>query len=380
MTEKLYEQNAYTKEFTAVVLECTHVDDFYKIVLDKTAFFPEGGGQASDVGTIDNIEIFDVQIEDGIIFHYSKEYLEIGKNVCGKIDFDRRFNFMQNHTGEHIVSGIAHKLFGVNNVGFHLGEELVTIDFDKELTRAELDEIEYLANQTVWKNLSVTAYFPSDDELKSTDYRSKKEIDGAVRLVKIKDTDICACCAPHVNFTGEIGVIKLLDTEKMRGGIRIVLKCGQFALLDYQNKFKNIASIGALLSAKQENAYESVQKLDEKHALANQKIGELKKKIAELTIATVTNEQACVFVDDYEVKDLQTMADKLYKKFGGIRAVFSKNTDNFTFAICGEDNELQDLFAKFKLQFAVRGGGRGGMVQGTVEAEKEDIKLFFKLQ
>ena len=377
MTEKLYEVNAYIKEFTATVVDCIEFNNFYKIVLDKTAFFPEGGGQAADVGILGEVEVFDAQIESDIIYHYAKEAIEIGSEVLGKINFDRRFNFMQNHTGEHVVSGIAHKLFGVNNVGFHLGEELVTIDFDKELTSEQLDMVENLANQTVWQNLPVRAYYPGDEELKSIEYRSKKEIDGAVRLVNIQDTDICACCAPHVNHTGEIGIIKLLDTEKMRGGIRIILKCGQFALLDYQNKFKNIAGIGALLSAKQENAAEAVQKLDEKCTFANQKITELKKKIAELTIATVTVEQTCIFVDDCEVKDLQTMADKLHKKHGGIRAVFSGSDQNYSFAICGDDANLQDLFAKFKSQFAVRGGGRGGMVQGSVNAIQENIKLFF---
>ncbi len=378
MTEKLYEIDAYISCFEASVIDCIKDNNRYKIALDKTAFFPEGGGQAADIGTLDNAKVFDVQIKGGIIYHYTDKPLDIGSTVEGKIDFDRRFNFMQNHTGEHIVSGIAHKLFGVNNVGFHLGEELVTIDFDKELTREQLNHIEYLANQTVWQNLPVKAYYPTDDELKNTDYRSKKEIDGAVRLVEIKDTDICACCAPHVNFTGEIGVIKLLDTEKMRGGIRIILKCGRFALLDYQNKFKNIASIGSLLSAKQESAFEAVLKLEEKCTVANQKITELKKKIADITVTTATKDDNCVFVDDCDVKDLQLLADKLHKKFGGIRAVFSENGDGFAFAICGEENELQDLFAKFKSQFTVRGGGRGGMVQGTVEATKENINLFFK--
>ncbi len=378
MTEKLYELDAYISSFTASVIDCIKDNECYKIVLDKTAFFPEGGGQAADVGTLGNAKVLDVQIENDIIYHYTNELLEIGCEIEGKIDFERRFNFMQNHTGEHIVSGIAHRLYAVNNVGFHLGEELVTIDFDKELTREQLDEVEYLANQKVWQNLPVKAYYPNDEELKSTEYRSKKEIDGAVRLVEIKDTDVCACCAPHVNFTGEIGIIKLLDTEKMRGGIRIVLKCGQFALLDYQNKFKNIASIGSLLSAKQESAFEAVQKLDEKCALANQKINELKKKIADMTVAAATKEENCIFVDGCDVKDLQIMADKLHKRLGEIRAVFSANGDNYSFAICGEENELQDLFAKFKSQFTVRGGGRGGMVQGTAIASQENIKFFFK--
>lgn len=378
MTQKLYELDAYTKEFTAKVIECKKTDNFYKIVVDKTAFFPEGGGQAADTGTLGNAKIFDVQIEDETIYHYANEPIKIGSEIKGKIDFDRRFNFMQNHTGEHIVSGIAHKYFGVNNVGFHLGEKLVTLDFDKELTSEELQTVEHLANQTVWQNLPVKAYFPTVEELANTDYRSKKEIDGAVRLVEIKDTDICACCAPHVAFTGEIGVIKLLDTERMRGGIRIVLKCGRFALLDYQNKFENIAEIGSLLSAKQENAYEAVEKLDQKCTLANQKTNELKKKIADMTVASATNEETCIFVDDCEVKYLQTMADKLHKKLGGIRAVFSGSDQNYSFAICGGDSELQEIFAKFKGEFSVRGGGRGGMVQGTVTATQENINLFFK--
>ena len=378
MTKKLYENDAYIKEFTAKVLECKACENLYKIVLDKTAFFPEGGGQAADIGTLGNVNVFDVQIENENIYHYTTNPLETGSEVVGKIDFDRRFNFMQNHTGEHIVSGIAHRLFGVNNVGFHLGEELVTIDFDKELTRKQLDEVEYLANQKVWQNLPVRAYFPNDEELKNTEYRSKKEIYAAVRLVEIKDTDICACCAPHVNFTGDIGIIKLLDTEKMRGGVRIILKCGNFALQDYQSKYQNTSKISALLSAKQENAYDAVEKLDEKCIAAKQKTTELKKKIADMTVTIATQDDMCVFVDGCDVKDLQLLSDRLHKKFGGIRAVFSENNGNFSFAICGEDDKLQEFFATFKSQFTVRGGGRGGMVQGTVEATRESINLFFE--
>lgn len=377
MTEKLYEKDAYIKEFAASVVDCVSADNNFKIVLDKTAFFPEGGGQAGDKGTIGDAIVFDTRIENELIYHFTDKPLNVGDVVECKINFERRFNFMQNHTGEHIVSGIAHKLFGVNNVGFHLGEDLVTIDFDKELTRDQLNEVEYLANQKVWQNLPVKAFYPSEEELKNTEYRSKKEIDGAVRLVEIVDTDICACCAPHVKNTGEIGIIKLLDTERMRGGIRIVLKCGQFALLDYQNKFKNTASIGSLLSAKQESAYEAVQKLDEKCSLANQKINELKKRIAELTIATANEDTKCLFIDDCDVKDLQLIADRLHKTYGGIRGAFSGKDENYSFAICGEDAELQPLFAKFKGKFAVRGGGRGGMVQGSVTATEENINLFF---
>ncbi len=378
MSKKLYELDAYISCFEAKVLECIADKDCFKIVLDKTAFFPEGGGQAGDKGTLNDIKVYDTQIENNVIYHYVDTALAIGSTVECKIDFDRRFNFMQNHTGEHIVSGIAHELFGVNNVGFHLGEEIVTIDFDKELTREQLDEVEYLANQKVWQNLPVKAYYPSNEELKNTEYRSKKEIDGAVRLVEIKDTDICACCAPHVNFTGEIGVIKLLDTERMRGGIRIILKCGKFALNDYRTKFENVAEISSLLSSKQENAAVAVKSLDEKLSIEHQKVTELKRKIAELTVLATDKNTNCIFIDDCDTKDLQLIADKLHKSYGGIRGAFSGNGENYSFAICAIDTELQEFFAKFKSKFTVRGGGRGGMVQGTVGATKENINLFFK--
>lgn len=377
MTEKLYEKDAYIKEFDASVLECVAEGGFFKTVLDKTAFFYEGGGQASDTGFLNGIKVFDVQMQNGIIYHYTEKPLEIGLKVKGVIDFERRFSFMQNHTGEHIVSGIAHRLFGVDNVGFHLGEDFVTLDFNKELTREQLNEIEYISNQKVWANLPVKAYYPDEEELKNTYYRSKKEIEGALRLVDIKDTDICACCAPHVKSTGEIGIIKLLDTEKMRGGIRIVLKCGSFALQDYRNKYENIAEISALLSAKQENSAQAVNLLNEKFASERQKNAELKRKISQLVTDFADGSENCIFLDGADIKDLQLAADKLYKKFGGIRAAFSGSENNYSFAICADSDKLSEFFKDFKSHFEVKGGGRNSMVQGSVTADSENIKLFF---
>ncbi len=378
MTEKLYEKDAYIKEFDASVLDCVAEDGFFKTVLDKTAFFYEGGGQASDTGFLNGIKVFDVQMQNGIIYHYTEKPLEIGLKLKGVIDFERRFSFMQNHTGEHIVSGTAHRLFGVDNVGFHLGEDFVTLDFNRELTREQLNEIEYISNQKVWANLPVRAYYPDEKELKNTYYRSKKEIEGAVRLVDIKDTDICACCAPHVKNTGEIGIIKLLDTEKMRGGIRIVLKCGGFALNDYCNKYENVAEISALLSAKQENSAQAVNLLNEKLTSERQKNSELKRKISQLVTDFADTSENCVFLDGADIKDLQLAADKLYKKFGGIRAAFSGSENNYSFAICADSDKLSEFFKDFKSHFEVKGGGRNSMVQGSVTADRENIKLFFE--
>lgn len=377
MTRKLYESDAYISCFTAVVADCIKSGKFYKTVLDKTAFFPEGGGQAADTGFLDGVPVFDTQIENGEIYHYTDTPFNVGSAVNGKINFERRFSFMQNHTGEHIVSGVAHSLFGVNNVGFHLGEDFVTVDFDKDLTGEQLKKIEDIANQKVWQNLRVRAYYPSDRELEHIDYRSKKEIDGALRIVEIEGTDICACCAPHVKSTGEIGIIKLLDTERMRGGIRIVLKCGSFALADYGLKHKNISEISELLSSKQDTAAQAVKLLNLKLSDERHRVAVLKNKIAELTALTANPDTYCVFIDDCEIKDLQLTADKMHKNYGGIRAAFSKAQHGYNFAICGNDVELSRFFNEFKSKFNVRGGGRDGMVQGTVDAEKEKLKLLF---
>ncbi len=376
MTQKLYETDAYLTRFNATVLDCIKHQDVFKVVLDKTAFFPEGGGQAADIGFLNDTKVIDVQIENEIIYHYTEKPFENGAQIVGELNAERRFSFMQNHTGEHIVSGIAHRLFGVNNVGFHLSENLVTLDFDKELTQQQLEEVEYLANKAVWGNIPVTVYYSADDELKNTDYRSKKEIDGAVRLVKIEGVDICACCAPHVKATGEVGIIKLLDTERMRGGIRIVLKCGNFALEDYKNKYQNIAKISAQLSAKQENAADAVAALENKLIAETAKTNSLKRKIAELIADTTPATQNCVFAEDCDIKDLQLIADKLHKTYGGIKGAFSGADNSYNFAICG-DQALDEFFKAFKSKLPVRGGGRGGMVQGSVNADKTQIKLLF---
>ncbi|MEE1074620.1 MAG: alanyl-tRNA editing protein [Acutalibacteraceae bacterium] len=233
MTEKLYDIDSHLKEFTATVIDSYQKADGYVTVLDRTAFFPEGGGQASDIGYINDAEVYDVRIQDGIIYHYTTKPFKKGETVLGKLDFERRFDFMQQHSAEHIVSGIAHKYYACENVGFHLGEDIVTLDFDKSLTREDILRIEALSNEAVFKNVGIKAYYPDSEAIKAIEYRSKKEIEGAVRIVEIEGVDSCACCAPHVNFSGEIGLIKLLGFERLRGGVRIELKAGRRALEDY---------------------------------------------------------------------------------------------------------------------------------------------------
>lgn len=225
MTEKLYDKDSHLKEFTGTVLSCKKTGEKYAVTLNRTAFFPEGGGQQSDRGYIGEAYISDVQIKNGEILHFADKPLSVGQAYDCKLDFDFRFRNMQNHSGEHIISGIIHRFYGFNNVGFHLGAEM-TMDFDGELTRQQLDEIEDLANKAVYENLPVKAYYPTDEELESLDYRSKLDLKENVRIVEIKGVDVCACCARHVKSTGEIGIIKILDFEKYKGGVRLIVKCG----------------------------------------------------------------------------------------------------------------------------------------------------------
>lgn len=379
MTEKLYDKDSHLKEFTGTVLSCKKTGEKYAVTLNRTAFFPEGGGQQSDRGYIGGAYISDVQIKNGEILHFADKPLSVGQAYDCKLDFDFRFRNMQNHSGEHIISGIVHRLYGFNNVGFHLGAEM-TMDFDGELTRQQLDEIEDLANKAVYENLPVKAYYPTDEELKQLDYRSKLDLKENVRIVEIKGVDVCACCAPHVKATGEIGVIKILDFEKYKGGVRLIVKCGADALRDYREKYKNVLEISNLLSAKQFEVSAAVVRLNEQLSAEKAAAAVLKKRlIAEKAAGFAPDtDKTAVFENGLDIKELQLLADALCQKAGGIRGAFSGADGAFAFAICGEETALGEFFAKFKAAFNTRGGGRNGIRQGTVCAERAEIEGLFK--
>ena len=251
MTDRLYYEDSHLAAFPAVVTACEQEKDYWKVALDQTTFFPEGGGQAGDTGYLGEIEVFDTHEKNGEIWHYTRQPLEVGAEVKGVLDWKKRFSRMQQHSGEHIVSGLIHTRFGYDNVGFHLGEEEVTMDFNGPITKEELLEIETAANQVVFGNVPIQISYPSREELEILDYRSKIEIEGQVRIVTIPDVDVCACCAPHVNNTGEIGLIKLTNVQSHRGGVRVSLLAGNRALCDYREKENSVKAISVLLSAKE---------------------------------------------------------------------------------------------------------------------------------
>ena len=220
MTEKLFYEDSHRTECVGKVLACEEKKDHYEIVLDQTVFFPEGGGQYADTGTLGEAKVLDVHEKQGVIYHWCDRPVEVGSTVVGQIQWEERFEKMQQHSGEHIVSGLVHEKFGYNNVGFHLGGDYCTMDFDGPITKDELKEIERLANEAVYQNLKIEVSYPSKEELKNMEYRSKIEIDGQVRIVTIPEYDVCACCAPHVKDTGEIGMIKLVNMINYKGGER----------------------------------------------------------------------------------------------------------------------------------------------------------------
>lgn len=379
MTEKLYELNSYCKEFTATVLECAPHGDGYAVRLDRTAFFPEGGGQAADPGTLGGVPVTDVQIADGDIWHYTAAPLTVGDTVAGALDWDARFARMQHHTAEHIVCGIAHRWHGLTNVGFHLGSEDVTLDLDGELTRAQIDAIEDEANRVVWANRRVTPTIPTAQELATLTYRSKKELEGDVRLVTIDGVDCCACCAPHVGYTGEIGVIKLLDFIRYKGGVRIHLLCGAAALEDYRRRYVQSAEISAKLSVKQNDLTAAVDRLMAEKDGFKLALREANRRLADAMVAAVEPTDRPVFFigADWDTDTLRRMVNGLTAKCTGLCAAYTGTDGAYTYVLGGTDR-LKEAAAEMNAALSGRGGGDHRQVQGRVQATAQEIEAYWK--
>ncbi|MBE6729331.1 MAG: hypothetical protein E7568_03755 [Ruminococcaceae bacterium] len=378
MTVKLYDNDAYLTKFKANVISCTPFDSGYKVIFDKTAFFPEEGGQYSDKGTANGCEIFNVQIEDGEIVHYCTDALS--GEVCCELDFERRFRNMQNHTGEHIISGIVHNLYGGNNVGFHLGEDEVTCDYDVILTKEQIENIEIFANKAIYKNLYVRGYYPDKKELDVIDYRSKKEIDGDIRLVTIEDIDCCACCAPHVKSTGEVGIIKILRFEKLRSGLRFFISCGLDAFIDYSLKHDEIRNISSILKCKTDECDVTVEKINGSLKQTAREVNFLKTKIFENEISNIskTENDLIIFTDSIDNNTLRNIVNSAKEKTEKIIGAFSGNdTDGYSYIIYSQNADLVALSKTLNTSLSGRGGGKNPMVQGSVLANKSDIENFF---
>ncbi len=376
MTQKLYDTDAYLKEFEARVIFCKKTDSGYDAVLDKTAFFPQEGGQNCDTGVIANANVLQVRLDGDTVIHTLDK--EVSGDVFCKIDWDKRFDKMQQHTGEHIVSGIVNRLYGYNNVGFHLGDDDVTFDFDGALSRAQLNEIELLANKVVYDNVNIKGYYP--ERLEKLNYRSKSDIDGNIRIVEIEGVDMCACCAPHVKKTGEVGIIKLLEAQAYKGGVRIHMACGKRAVLDYQTKFENLAVISTALSSGKNNAAEFFEKYVCDTNALKQTLSQYKKEIISLKARLVQNEKSLViFEDGLSAAMLRDYVNALLGKYDSVCFVLSGSDDGgYFFVGASEQVPMRDILKSMQQSISIRGGGSDKMIQGTINATKEQIKQTIK--
>lgn len=381
MTEKLFYEDSYIKAFQADVLECHPDGEKYRVVLDKTAFFPEGGGQYADTGILGNIKLTDVQEKDGTIYHMAEEAFVPGTHVTGQIDWQERFMKMQQHTGEHIVSGLVHARFGYNNVGFHLGSTDCTMDFDGEITREELLKVEQEANEALVQNLEIEIAYPSKEELEKLEYRSKIEIEGQVRIVTIPGYDVCACCAPHVKRTGEIGQIKLTNVQRYKGGARVTMLCGFRALADYNRKLQATRQISAALCAKEDETAEAVLHLQEECTGLKLAIGRLQRELLAYKAKEVPSgeDTVCLFESDLEGEAPRLLMNLVLDAGHLLCAVFfGKNDGNYRYVIGSKSLNLQEMVRELNAEFHGRGGGRPEMVQGSLRGNENELRVWMK--
>ena len=380
MTEKLYYEDAYLHGFTALVTACEAGKEGFLIELDRTAFFPEGGGQPADTGYIGEARIRDVHEKDGRIWHYADRALAVGETFSCAIDFEQSRRRMQNHSGEHVFSGTIHRLYGLNNVGFHMGADCMTVDFDGELSEEQLTRAESLANEAVRENLPIRVFFPEREELAKLSYRSKKELEGAVRLVEIPGVDLCACCAPHVRRTGEIGLIKLLSAERHRGGVRLELLCGLDALEDYRRRQAESGAVSRLLSVPKEQVARAVERQLEVQAGQKERIAALSlalaAKIAEAQPETDGN--LVVFDELLDEIALRELTNLMMPKCR-VAAVFSPSDDGgWRYIIGSRSVDLRAAAREINAGISGRGGGSPSMIQGRASADAAQIRTFFE--
>ena len=381
MTRRLYYEDAYLKEFMAQVEECRPTDGGYLIFLDATAFYPEGGGQPCDLGTLETVSgeegapeakdgkisqvvrVLDVQETDGRVAHFTDGLLLQKTAVRGRIDWQRRLTHMREHSGEHILSGIICKTYGYSNIGFHMGREFVTVDFSGLLTQEQIGAAQRLANEKVLEDVEIKAEYPGAESLSQLEYRSKKEISGPVRIVTIPGADCCACCGTHVKRTGEIGPIRVIGSEHYKNGIRLNVLIGEKALADYAQKSESAAKISALLSAKPDQTAEAVEKL-----LLEEKADSVPK-----------GQKSCVlFEQGLSVTDARRLADRLQEKVEFSAVFCGSDEEGYRYVILSRKGDIAAFGRAFNEALGGRGGGKAPMIQGSVTALRREIEAYLE--
>ena len=382
-TEKLYYEDPFLREFQGTVLSCEPSKDAWRVVLDKTAFYPEGGGQPADRGVLrtpeGEIPVTDVHEKDGVVFHTCGQPVETGAEVTGQLDWSRRFDHMQQHSGEHIISGILCRLYHCDNVGFHLGADTVTIDYNAGISWEQALEAEHFANEAVWADRPVEISYPDPASLAELDYRSKKELTGRVRIVTFPEADCCACCGTHVFRAGQVGLVKVLSCQKFREGVRIEILCGNRALRFLSGVYDQARAVGQRLSVKPLEIQAAVERQEAELSAGKERIANLE----QTAFAAIAAEQegrgdVLLFQPPMRPDSLRRLADAVGKRCGGLAAVFSGEGEKWSYALVhakGED--IAPLVKTLNRDLQGRGGGRNGFAQGSVQADREAIEQFF---
>ena len=380
MTEKLYDRDAYLFAFTAKVLCVREIGRGFAVLLDRTAFFPEGGGQSADKGTIDGMPVSDVREEKDGIWHHMEKAPAMNAAVACEVNFDVRFRRMQAHTGEHILSGIANSLYGCHNVGFHIGTEDMTVDYDRPLTEAQVRRIELLANKAIFENRAVRAYYPEREALAALPYRSKKEIEGAVRLVEVEGIDLCACCAPHVQKTGEVGILHVLSFEKYKGGVRLHIECGYGALEDSIKKEALLHTLSVALSAKIADLPTALDRLFAENNTLKQQNAALQGRLLDMQIATASPKEGSIlwFTEGVSSAGMRKFVNSCLHLCDRYCGVFCGTDETgYTFALSAAPAfSLPACAAALKDTFGAKCGGSAQMISGTVCASKAALVAF----
>lgn len=396
--EKLFYTDPATTDFSAKVLSCRQADAAYhlhgkpqyEILLNRTAFFPEEGGQGADSGTLNDIPVSDVQIREDCIYHILPVPLSEGETVTGHVDWKQRFDYMQQHSGEHILSGLVHRTFGYDNVGFHLGKEEVTLDFNGMLSADQLAVLEKEACEVIFRNLPVRIWYPDPEELSQLTYRSKLDLTENVRIVEIPGVDICACCAPHVESTGQIGLLKILDAQSHRGGIRIRIACGGRALSHFRTCQESVSDISVLLSVKPEAVENGVKQLKEENRHLKEQKNVLQKDLLALKVQLLSSPDdspnAFLFTGSFDTIALRNCINDLTERYSGLCGIFAEKEGTqtkelkapacYNFIIGSSHQDCRKIGNQLKELFHAKCGGSAPMIQGQICAAKEEITGF----
>ncbi len=379
-TDRLFYDDVYQKEFEGTVLHCEEKEGRYYLILDRTIFYPEGGGQPADRGTLNGIPVTDVQYEGEELCHILSSPIPEGTRVLGKIDWERRFDLMQQHSGEHIVSGMIHETYGWENVGFHMGEDRITIDFSGVVTSQQAAEIENRVNTYLWQNQKTHIFYPEEQERAHLPYRSKKELNGEVRLVEFPGADLCACCGLHVTYTGEIGLVKIISCKKFREGVRMEMLSGRRALEYLAENTQQNSQIAVDLSVKETETGEAVRRLlSEIYELKGERNQILQEVFALKAQECEGRGDVLLFLEDMEAAEVRKCADAVLHVCGGTAAVLSGDEQNgYKYAIGKKDGNIREFVVDMNRTLHGRGGGKPFFAQGSLKASRAEIQIFFQ--